>query len=137
MRLPSTTIGLVNVKESVISESYGYQSSSLSQSQRITDFLVHGAICYTIRTPFLNVVIETFYSVALAPPPAPVAPVRLQDHQDGTPSETNTGAVSQYAERPPDFGEYVDFGAHTGDNGAFGWYADYPVNNHDTSGFRK
>ncbi|XP_045451681.1 uncharacterized protein LOC123660672 [Melitaea cinxia] len=76
-------------------------------------------------------------TVALAPPPAPVAPVRLQGHQDGTPSETNNGAVSQYAERPPDFGEYVDFGAHTGDNGAFGWYADYPINNRDSSGYRK
>ncbi|CAG9863511.1 unnamed protein product [Phyllotreta striolata] len=23
--------------------------------------------------------------------------------------------------------EVVDFGAHTGDHGAFGWYADFPV----------
>ncbi|KAF7278358.1 hypothetical protein GWI33_008490 [Rhynchophorus ferrugineus] len=23
--------------------------------------------------------------------------------------------------------DVVDFGAHTGDNGAFGWYADFPV----------
>ncbi|KAJ8943542.1 hypothetical protein NQ318_023053 [Aromia moschata] len=23
--------------------------------------------------------------------------------------------------------DHVDFGAHTGDNGAFGWYADFPV----------
>ncbi|XP_050347675.1 uncharacterized protein LOC126771694 isoform X2 [Nymphalis io] len=75
-------------------------------------------------------------TVALAPPPAPEAPARVQA-QDGASSETNIGAVSQYAERPPDFGEYVDFGAHTGDNGAFGWYADYPVNNKDTSGYRK
>ncbi|XP_026495536.1 uncharacterized protein LOC113400246 [Vanessa tameamea] len=74
-------------------------------------------------------------TVALAPPPVPEAP-RAQA-QDGASSETNIGAVSQYAERPPDFGEYVDFGAHTGDNGAFGWYADYPVNNQDTSGYRK
>ncbi|XP_046969621.1 uncharacterized protein LOC124536975 [Vanessa cardui] len=74
-------------------------------------------------------------TVALAPPPAPEVP--RPQAQDGAPSETNLGAVSQYAERPPDFGEYVDFGAHTGDNGAFGWYADYPVNNQDSSGYRK
>lgn len=24
----------------------------------------------------------------------------------------------------------VDFGAHTGDHGAFGWYADFPVHAH-------
>lgn len=26
--------------------------------------------------------------------------------------------------------DVVDFGAHTGDHGAFGWYADYPVHHH-------
>lgn len=26
-----------------------------------------------------------------------------------------------------DHHDVVDFGAHTGDHGAFGWYADYPV----------
>ncbi|XP_034834744.1 uncharacterized protein [Maniola hyperantus] len=67
-------------------------------------------------------------TVALAPPPAPGAIARLQaKSQDEESSPANSGAVAQIAERPPDFGEYVDFGAHTGDNGAFGWYADYPV----------
>nr|XP_032519144.1 uncharacterized protein LOC116771404 [Danaus plexippus plexippus] len=61
-------------------------------------------------------------TVALAPPPLPVK-VQAQEQ-----AASNEG-ISQYAERPPDFGEYVDFGAHTGDNGAFGWYADYPINN--------
>ncbi|XP_045500244.1 uncharacterized protein LOC123697748 [Colias croceus] len=65
-------------------------------------------------------------TVALAPPPLPEAPARIQA-QDNSPAAL--GAVSQYAERPSDFGEYVDFGAHTGDNGAFGWYADYPLSN--------
>ncbi|XP_049771719.1 uncharacterized protein LOC126148531 [Schistocerca cancellata] len=27
-------------------------------------------------------------------------------------------------------GDYVDFGAHTGHHGAFGWYADFPVITH-------
>lgn len=27
--------------------------------------------------------------------------------------------------------DVVDFGAHTGDNGAFGWYADFPVHAKD------
>lgn len=26
--------------------------------------------------------------------------------------------------------DVVDFGAHTGDHGAFGWYADFPVLHH-------
>lgn len=33
-------------------------------------------------------------------------------------------------ERQADGGHHhdvVDFGAHTGDHGAFGWYADFPV----------
>ncbi|XP_047031843.1 uncharacterized protein LOC124638789 [Helicoverpa zea] len=78
--------------------------------------------------------------VALAPPVENEAPARLvrlqQQPQDASGSATYGGA-SQFAERPPDFGEYVDFGAHTGDNGAFGWYADYPVNNQQDSSYRK
>lgn len=30
-----------------------------------------------------------------------------------------------------DHHDVVDFGAHTGDHGAFGWYADFPVYAHD------
>ncbi|XP_026746797.1 uncharacterized protein LOC113508039 [Trichoplusia ni] len=77
--------------------------------------------------------------LALAPPPEPEAPariVRLQQQPQDAAGSSTLGAASQYAERPPDFGEYVDFGAHTGDNGAFGWYADYPINNHHDS-YRK
>ncbi|XP_053610299.1 uncharacterized protein LOC128675144 [Plodia interpunctella] len=62
--------------------------------------------------------------------------VQPQVHQDVS-GAASFGADS-LAERPPDFGEYVDFGAHTGDHGAFGWYADYPINNHDDHhGYRK
>ncbi|RVE45479.1 hypothetical protein evm_009914 [Chilo suppressalis] len=63
---------------------------------------------------------------------------QLQQQQESAPQATQ-GQSAQLAERPPDFGEFVDFGAHTGDSGAFGWYADFPVNNHhdDHSGFRK
>ncbi|XP_060804935.1 uncharacterized protein LOC106143333 [Amyelois transitella] len=76
--------------------------------------------------------------------PIPLAPqqeqllqprLRVQPPQDVSGAAT-LGADS-LAERPPDFGEYVDFGAHTGDHGAFGWYADYPVNNHDEHAYRK
>lgn len=66
-------------------------------------------------------------AVALAPPPVPKAIARTQAKpQQEDSSQANADTVSQVAERP-EFGEYVDFGAHTGDNGAFGWYADYPV----------
>ncbi|CAH2233467.1 jg7906 [Pararge aegeria aegeria] len=65
-------------------------------------------------------------TVALAPPPAPKARLQAKQQIEES-SPANLGAVAQIAERTPDFGEYVDFGAHTGDNGAFGWYADYPV----------
>ncbi|XP_075980372.1 uncharacterized protein LOC142979382 isoform X3 [Anticarsia gemmatalis] len=78
--------------------------------------------------------------IALAPPQeneAPARLVRVQNQPQDVAGAATLGASSQYAERPPDFGEYVDFGAHTGDNGAFGWYADFPVNNHDDSGYRK
>ncbi|XP_073962201.1 uncharacterized protein [Choristoneura fumiferana] len=70
--------------------------------------------------------------IQLAPEPeAPARIVQIQGQPDAASS------ASALAERPPDFGEYVDFGAHTGDNGAFGWYADYPINNHDDSSYRK
>lgn len=71
-------------------------------------------------------------AIQLAPEPeAPARIVQIQAQPDAASS------ASALAERPPDFGEYVDFGAHTGDNGAFGWYADYPINNHDDSSYRK
>ncbi|XP_063365761.1 uncharacterized protein LOC134654221 [Cydia amplana] len=67
--------------------------------------------------------------------PEPEAPARLVQIQ--APAQHDGASVaSALAERPPDFGEYVDFGAHTGDSGAFGWYADYPVNGHEES-YRK
>ncbi|XP_068617960.1 uncharacterized protein [Battus philenor] len=77
--------------------------------------------------------------IGLAPPPAPEAPARFIQIQPQEKAQESAPIVAeaQYAERPPDFGEFVDFGAHTGDNGAFGWYADYPVNNQDDSGYRK
>lgn len=71
------------------------------------------------------ILIYTLLGVALAPPPLPQA-ARIQQQ------ENKPEALVQFAERPPDFGEYVDFGAQTGDNGAFGWYADYPLNNHES-----
>ncbi|XP_063625791.1 uncharacterized protein LOC134797483 [Cydia splendana] len=71
--------------------------------------------------------------IALAPEPE--APARIVQIQ--APAQRDVAsAASALAERPPDFGEYVDFGAHTGDSGAFGWYADYPVNGHEDS-YRK
>ncbi|KAJ8712153.1 hypothetical protein PYW07_004995 [Mythimna separata] len=78
--------------------------------------------------------------VALAPAPENEPPARLlrlqqQPEQQDASGAASYGGASQFAERPPDFGEYVDFGAHTGDHGAFGWYADYPVNNHHDSSF--
>ncbi|XP_004926295.1 uncharacterized protein LOC101737397 [Bombyx mori] len=75
--------------------------------------------------------------VALSPREhEPARLVRLQP-QDVS-GAASLAPSARLAERPPDFGEYVDFGAHTGDNGAFGWYADFPVNNHeDSSGYRK
>ncbi|XP_022118313.2 uncharacterized protein LOC110995455 [Pieris rapae] len=68
-------------------------------------------------------------SVALAPPPPPQSP-RIQQQENR--EENRAEPLLQYAERPADFGEYVDFGAQTGDNGAFGWYADYPLNNQES-----
>ncbi|CAH0694486.1 unnamed protein product [Spodoptera exigua] len=101
--------------------------------------------------------LQQYQQQRLTPVPVPVqiqeneAPARLvrlqqpqqqqQQQQQQQPQDslgsTTFGAASQFAERPPDFGEYVDFGAHTGDHGSFGWYADYPVNNHQDSSYRK
>lgn len=68
---------------------------------------------------------------------APQTVVAASPQQDVSGAATHGGA-SEYAPaiKPPDFGEFVDFGAHTGDNGAFGWYADYPINQKDDS-YRK
>ncbi|XP_049876198.1 uncharacterized protein LOC126373885 isoform X2 [Pectinophora gossypiella] len=80
-------------------------------------------------------------NLAPPPPPEPIHQARvvtLQQQPQDVHQAATLGASARLAERPPDFGEYVDFGAHTGDNGAFGWYADFPVNNHDdSSGYRK
>lgn len=76
--------------------------------------------------------VVTALTIAPAEQEAPTRLARIQSQDSGP---ATIGATSQYAERPPDFGEYVDFGAHTGDHGAFGWYADYPINNRDNSGY--
>lgn len=73
-------------------------------------------------------------SQQLAPQLGPQVPP--QPARQVQPQQDSSDAASALASRPPDFGEYVDFGAHTGDSGAFGWYADYPVNDHD-NGYRK
>lgn len=81
-----------------------------------------------------------FTALGLAPPPEPQNPTRVltlqQQPQDATGAHS-LAPSARLSERPPDFGEYVDFGAHTGDNGAFGWYADYPINHHDDLNYRK
>lgn len=57
---------------------------------------------------------------------------------DTSGASTQEGSLRYAPARPPDFGEYIDFGAHTGDDGAFGWYADYPINqNEDSNNYRK
>ncbi|GBP10649.1 hypothetical protein EVAR_76458_1 [Eumeta japonica] len=75
--------------------------------------------------------------VSLGPQPVATQGQPLRYIQEPSGSATH-GDAAQYApERPADFGEFVDFGAHTGDNGAFGWYADYPVNNEgDSSSYK-
>lgn len=84
-----------------------------------------------------------FTAVGLVPLPEPQNPARivtLQQQQQQSQDAIGVQSLAPSArlsERPPDFGEFVDFGAHTGDNGAFGWYADYPINNHDDSSYRK
>ncbi|XP_072944613.1 uncharacterized protein [Epargyreus clarus] len=76
-------------------------------------------------------------NAALAPPPLPEAARQQAQPQADSAEAPSQGGPAQFAERPPDFGEYVDFGAHTGDHGAFGWYADYPVNNQEDHGYGK
>lgn len=49
--------------------------------------------------------------------PAVVQPSVVQDESEGQRSERATTRVL----------DYVDFGGHTGSNGAFSWYADYPA----------
>lgn len=84
-----------------------------------------------------------FTALGLAPLPEPQNQPRVltlqqqqQQPQDAIAAQSLAPSARLY-ERPPDFGEYIDFGAHTGDNGAFGWYADYPINNHEDSSYRK
>ncbi|CAG9767219.1 unnamed protein product [Ceutorhynchus assimilis] len=46
-------------------------------------------------------------------------------------SEEESGAPRQQRQAGGgDHHDVVDFGAHTGDHGAFGWYADFPVHSH-------
>ncbi|XP_039293450.1 uncharacterized protein LOC111061907 [Nilaparvata lugens] len=49
-------------------------------------------------------------------------------------SSDQSADLSADASRPQrqahDHHEYVDFGAHTGHHGSFGWYADFPVKQH-------
>jgi len=39
----------------------------------------------------------------------------------------NSEASRQQRHADDDHQDIVDFGAHTGEKGSFGWYADYPV----------
>lgn len=41
-------------------------------------------------------------------------------HQDGTEGQRSERSAARVL-------DYVDFGGHTGSNGAFSWYADYPA----------
>ncbi|RZF43770.1 hypothetical protein LSTR_LSTR009193 [Laodelphax striatellus] len=49
-------------------------------------------------------------------------------------SADQSADLSADASRPQrqahDHHQYVDFGAHTGHHGSFGWYADFPVKEH-------
>lgn len=108
------------------------------------DLIRNIAIVYRFIFQFYAIKFYNIFSlitaIALAPPPQPETPARLigvQNQPKDVAGAATLGRTSQYAERPPDFGEYVDFGAHTGDNGAFGWYADFPINNHEDSSYRK
>lgn len=41
--------------------------------------------------------------------------------------EVQNAAASRQQRHADDHHDIVDFGAHTGEKGSFGWYADYPV----------
>lgn len=50
--------------------------------------------------------------------------------------EERQGAASQpRASSSYGGNDYVDYGAYTGGNGAFGWYSDHPVGNHGSGGY--
>lgn len=49
-------------------------------------------------------------------------PVTIEDQvEDSSNARTQRQASSEYHH------DAVDFGGHTGDHGAFGWYADFPI----------
>ncbi|XP_017787611.1 PREDICTED: uncharacterized protein LOC108570286 [Habropoda laboriosa] len=64
---------------------------------------------------------------------SPVAPSRITRQTEAyvpvaIPSISQEELKSPRAERSTaHILDYVDFGAHTGSNGAFSWYADYPA----------
>lgn len=55
-------------------------------------------------------------------------PLRIQR---SIPREPEVDASSRIQRQAGGHHDVVDFGAHTGHHGAFGWYADYPVNSHE------
>lgn len=53
---------------------------------------------------------------------------RSTPYNDQEPSSDNIRPQRQAGGH--DHHDAVDFGAHTGDHGSFGWYADFPVYGH-------
>lgn len=45
----------------------------------------------------------------------------------GKPEQEPVASNRQQRQVADNRNDVVDFGAHTGDNGSFGWYADFPV----------
>ncbi|XP_075221867.1 uncharacterized protein LOC142324773 [Lycorma delicatula] len=50
--------------------------------------------------------------------------------QEKSQVDPDAGRFERQAANDHHHHEYVDFGAHTGHKGSFGWYADFPVQHH-------
>ncbi|EFX84189.1 hypothetical protein DAPPUDRAFT_315173 [Daphnia pulex] len=104
----------------------------------VTLFLAAVVAAASARPRFLAIPIEDIQFLrGPAPYPgfAPQQPA-LRVRRASPIDEERQGAASQpRASSSYGGNDYVDYGAYTGGNGAFGWYSDHPVGNHGSGSY--
>ncbi|XP_045023364.1 uncharacterized protein LOC123467555 [Daphnia magna] len=94
----------------------------------VTLFFAAVVAAASARPRFLAIPIE---DIEFLNGPAPYPGFQLPAHrvrrdaQEPEPSPSARSGGNAYGGS-----DYVDYGAYTGGNGAFGWYSDHPVGNH-------
>ncbi|KAI9553051.1 hypothetical protein GHT06_020941 [Daphnia sinensis] len=95
----------------------------------VTLFFAAVVAAASARPRFLAIPIEDIEFInGPAPYPGFQLPAQRVRRDANEPETASSARSSGHAHSGTD---YVDYGAYTGGNGAFGWYSDHPVGNHN------